>query len=66
MHMQVLEEGYAARATDFYAYKTLSLDLIDKWAYPFSPERAWSKTNNGGGDFNFGNKYISDSKLFSK
>ena len=64
MHVQILDNAYAARVADFYAYKNVSRDLIDKWAYPFSPERVWS--NSGGGDVNFGNKYITNSELFSR
>lgn len=65
MHVHVLEDGYAARACDLYSYKTVSRDVLDKWAYPFCPDRAWSNpadvTNSG-----FGNRYIVRSEKISR
>jgi len=65
MHVHVVEDGYAARVTDFFTYKAVSTDVLEKWAYPFSPDTEWSN-ENGISLVSFGNKYAVSSKLFSK
>ncbi|XP_067944044.1 translation initiation factor eIF2B subunit epsilon-like [Watersipora subatra] len=46
MHVNILEEGYAARVCDFYSYKTVSGEVMDKWAYPFCPDRTWGSATH--------------------
>jgi len=65
MHVHVVEDGYAARVTDFFTYKAVSTDVLEKWAYPFSPDTEWAN-GNGISLVSFGNKYAVSSKLFSK
>ena len=66
MHIQVLEDGYAVRVSDYYMYQAASREVMNKWAYPFCPDRAWSSHQDKEADVNFGNKYIVPSKKLSR
>ncbi|CAI6093336.1 unnamed protein product [Clonostachys chloroleuca] len=38
IYAEVLEEGYAARASNLQMYSSISQDIISRWAAPFLPE----------------------------
>ncbi|KAI8720358.1 EIF-2B GDP-GTP exchange factor subunit epsilon [Fusarium sp. LHS14.1] len=38
IYTEILEEGYAARASNLQLYDAISRDVLDRWTYPFIPE----------------------------
>ncbi|TDZ28563.1 putative translation initiation factor eIF-2B subunit epsilon [Colletotrichum spinosum] len=38
IYAEVLEEGYAARATNLQMYESISKDVLGRWTFPFVPD----------------------------
>lgn len=38
IYTEIVEDGYAARASDLQMYDAISRDVLNRWTYPFIPE----------------------------
>ncbi|KAH8668622.1 eIF4-gamma/eIF5/eIF2-epsilon [Xylariales sp. PMI_506] len=38
IHTEIVTEGYSARATNLQMFKAISHDVLNGWAYPFTPD----------------------------
>ncbi|KAH7325062.1 nucleotide-diphospho-sugar transferase [Stachybotrys elegans] len=38
IYTEIIENGYAARATNFQMYDAISRDILSRWTFPFIPE----------------------------
>lgn len=47
IHLHVLKDQYALRASNLYMYHVVSLDVLKRWSYPFVPDSSILELPNG-------------------
>jgi translation initiation factor eIF-2B subunit epsilon len=68
IYADILEDGYAARASNLQMYDSISRDVLGRWTYPFIPEnnimpKQTYKPHMGGMVMESGVSHANDSKL---
>lgn len=69
IYADVLEEGYAARASNLQLYEAITRDVLGRWTFPFVPEnnllkgQAYERSGLGGNVLDSGVSHASGARL---
>ena len=58
MHIQVIDAEFGARVTNLYSYRSVSRDVAERWAHPFTPESRLLSQNGADIEYAYGNRYV--------